>query len=67
MVTLGQLIDIQGEIYEIQATLRVSPYKPLPSEMSDEIKKHYKADKLFKKDNLLYLVNEVTIVEPEYD
>lgn len=67
MVTLGQLIDIQGEVYEIQATLRVNAYTPIPGDMSDDIKKYYKVDRLFKKDDLLYLVNEVTIVEPEYD
>lgn len=67
MVTLGQLIDIQGEVYEIQATLRVKAHTPIPGDMSDDIKKYYKVDKLFKKDDLLYLVNEVTAVEPDYD
>lgn len=67
MIAIGQLITVQEEVYEIQQTLRVDPYKPLPSELAEEIKKHYMVDKIFKKDNLLYLVNDVTEVEPIYD
>lgn len=67
MVGIGQLINVQGELYEIQKTLKVNPHKPIPSDLVDEIKKHYGVDKTFKKDNLLYLVNEVTTIEPIND
>ena len=67
MVTIGQMIQVQEELYEVQQTIKVDPYKVLPSDLSDEIKKYYRVDKIFKKDNLLYLVNDVTVVEPVYD
>ena len=64
MVGIGRLINVQGELYEIQETLKVNPHKTIPSDVIDEIKKHYGVDKAFKKENLLYLVNEVTTIEP---
>jgi ABC-type microcin C transport system permease subunit YejB len=64
MVGIGRLINVQGELYEIQETLKVNPHKPIPSDVIDEIKKHYGVDKAFKKENILYLVNEVTTIEP---
>ena len=67
MVTIGQIIQVQEELYEVQQTIKVNPYKVLPSDLSDEIKKHYRVDKIFKKENFLYLVNDVTTVEPVYD
>ena len=67
MVAIGQMIQVQEELYEVQRTIKVDPYKVLPSDLSDEIKKYYQVDKIFKKDNLLYLVNDVTVVEPVYD
>ena len=67
MVTIGQIIQVQEELYEVQQTIKVNPYKVLPSDLSDEIKKHYRVDKIFKKENFLYLVNDVTVVEPVYD
>lgn len=67
MVGIGQLIEVQGELYEVKQTLRVDPHKVLPSDLSDEIRKYYRVDKIFKKENQLFLVNEVTTVEPLYD
>ena len=67
MVAIGQMIQVQEELYEVQQTIKVDPYKVLPSDLSDEIKKYYRVDKIFKKDNFLYLVNDVTVVEPVYD
>jgi cell division protein FtsL len=67
MVGIGQMIQVQEELYEVQQTIKVDPYKVLPSDLSDEIKKYYRVDKIFKKDNLLYLVNDITVVEPVYD
>lgn len=67
MVAIGQLITVQGELYEIQQTIKVNPYKVIPSDLTEEIKKHYQVDKIFKKEGLLYLVNEVTTIEPIYD
>lgn len=67
MVGIGQLITVQEELYEVQQTLKVNPYKVLPTDLTEEIKKYYRVDKIFKKDGLLYLVNEVTTVEPSYD
>ena len=64
MVGIGQIIQVQGELYEVQKTLKVPPGKPIPSDLVDEIKHHYKVEKTFRKDNLLYLVNEVTTIEP---
>ena len=67
MVTIGQIIQVQEEVYEVQQTMKVNPYKVLPSDLSDEIKRHYRVDKIFKKENFLYLVNDITTVEPVYD
>lgn len=67
MVGIGQLIHVQEEVYEVQGTLKVPPHKPIPSELVEEIKKHYRVEKTFRKDNLLYLVNEVKLIEPIYD
>jgi len=67
MVAIGQLITVQGELYEIQQTIKVNPYKVIPSDLTEEIKKYYQVDKIFKKEGLLYLVNEVTTIEPIYD
>ena len=67
MVGIGQLIEIQEEVYEVQLTIRVNPHKPLPSDLSEDLKNYYRVDKIFKKDNLIYLVNQVTVVEPEYE
>jgi hypothetical protein len=67
MVTIGQIIQVQEELYEVQQTIKVNPYKVLPSDLSDEIKRHYRVDKIFKKENFLYLVNDITTVEPVYD
>ena len=67
MIAIGQIIKVEGELYEVQQTLKVNPYKVIPSDLTEEIKKYYRVDRIFKKDSLLYLVNEVTTIEPVYD
>ena len=67
MVGIVQLMEIHEEVYEVQLTIRVNPHKPLPSDLSEDLKNYYRVDKIFKKDNLIYLVNRVTTVEPEYE
>jgi hypothetical protein len=67
VIAIGQIIKVEGELYEVQQTLKVNPYKAIPSDLTEEIKKYYRVDRIFKKDSLLYLVNEVTTVEPVYD
>ena len=51
MVGIGQIIQVQGELYEVQKTLKVPPHKPIPSDLVDEIKHHYKVEKTFRKDS----------------
>lgn len=65
MISIGKLIEVQGELYEIERTLKVNG--TLSAELAEEAKKHFMVDKIFRKDGLYYLVHEVKTIEPEYD
>lgn len=67
MVAIGQLIQVQGELYEVERILKLKPHVVLSPELTEEMRKYYKVDRIFRKDGLYYLVHEVTTVEPIYD
>ena len=67
MVAIGQLIQVQGELYEVERVLKLKPHVVLSPELTEEMRSYYRVDRIFKKDDLYYLVHEVTTVEPVYD
>jgi hypothetical protein len=46
MNTIGRVIEIQGELFEIVRTLRVGMGKVLPTDFSNEIKDAWHAERV---------------------
>lgn len=63
MVTIGPTIQVQGEFFEIVRTLRVGMGKILPSDLANELKDLWHAEKVFKQNDHYYFVNEITSIE----
>jgi hypothetical protein len=65
MVTIGKTFDINGELYEIVKTLKIGPDLVLNSDDVEAAKLFYRAEKLFKRENIYYFVNLVESIECE--
>jgi len=67
MVKLGEILNIQEELYEVIRTLKVRMGKNIPLDLIDEIKKAWMVEKVFKHGEVYYFVNEITTIEPSYE
>jgi len=67
MVKLGEILNIQEELYEVIRTLKVRMGKNIPLDLIDEIKKVWMVEKVFKHGDTYYFVNEITTIEPSYE
>jgi hypothetical protein len=67
MVTIGKLIQIQGEFFEVVRILRIGIGKVLPLELIEEGKRFWHAEKVFKQQDHYYFVNEIKSIEPITD
>jgi hypothetical protein len=67
MNTIGRVIEIQGELFEIVRTLRVGMGKVLPTDFSNEIKDAWHAERVFKQNDQYFFVNEIKTIEPIED
>lgn len=65
MIGLGKVIEIKGQLYEVRRTLPVSPGETLSKELTDQIRIHWKAEKVFKGGDVYYFVDEIQDVEWE--
>ena len=63
MNTIGRVIEIQGELFEIVRTLRVGMGKVLPTDFSNEIKDAWHAERVFKQNDQYFFVNEIKTIE----
>lgn len=64
MVTLGNCINVQGELYEVVRVLRLAPGKVLPSDFIEQAKEVWHVEKVYRQGDHCYFVNEITSIEP---
>lgn len=67
MNTIGKIIEIQGELFEIIRTIKVGMGKVLPTEFANEIKDAWHAERVFRQNDQYYFVNEIKTIEPIED
>ena len=67
MVGKGRIVLIQDNMYEVVRILKLRPGDILPTELDNEIKEAWHAEKVFKHGDEYYFVNEVQVIEPLED
>ena len=67
MVGKGRIVLIQDNMYEVVRILKLRPGAVLPTELANEIKEAWHAEKVFKHGDEYFFVNEVQTVEPIED
>ena len=67
MVGKGRIVLIQDNMYEVVRILKLRPGAILPTELANEIKEAWHAEKVFKHGDEYFFVNEVQTVEPLED
>ena len=67
MVGKGRIVLIQDNMYEVVRILKLRPGAVLPTELANEIKEAWHAEKVFKHGDEYFFVNEVQTVEPLED
>ena len=67
MVGKGRIVLIQDNMYEVVRILKLRPGAILPTELDNEIKEAWHAEKVFKHGDEYFFVNEVQTVEPLED
>ena len=67
MVGVGRIVLIQDNMYEVVRILKLRLGAVLPTELANEIKEAWHAEKVFKHGDEYFFVNEVQTVEPLED